>query len=1008
MIGEWSGEIYFNNGPRPTFFDRESAYILQDDLQIATLTVRETIYFAASFRMEEGSSAEEINKRVELLLELMSLSHIQDSFVGDAMHRGISGGQLKRLSIAVEMVSLPFIVFLDEPTSGLDSTMALDVMQTACRLAREHRTCIATIHQPSPEVFALFDYVVLLSEGRLIYFGTVHQVQEYFCGQVLSYTWEEGKNPAEFLIEVSEGLLIPDDRSMPLTAVELDRMFSNSPYKYLPELSNAKERISVSEVDNGKMYNQHQKGSSAAAYARLHATTKWTQFKLLMYRCGLSIIRDRDETLAHLLKNFAVGLLYGIIFYGEADVSTPLFDENGLPTSDVLNVASLLYSSLMFVMMSNIQAIPHLISRNLIFRREVASFAYAVSPYWLAHTLSIIPMMVVGYFLFLMSCYFTAGFPLTGAYFFYYYFLILFAGLISYYYAMLLAALIPQENLAFEAFALVFTTLNIFVGFLITLDNIPAMWSWVPYINFSRWAFQGLMVNQWEDYDDDSSGQTVLELYGFDGFDKMDAFWILFLYILALVVLVYAAMRPPLKKLVKVARVPSATISPIIEVDDDKKLNLKSTLLQPADAEAQHFFFQQHTPRFQDGQSVSNVSILNTNSNNSIVDATKVPKKSGYHLTFCQLSYTVDGGTMTASKNGLQEPLKILQNVTGRVEPREMCAVMGASGAGKSTLLDILADRKTIGRIEGEIFINGHARTADAMESTAYVMQDSAHKEYLTVRETLEFAANFRMLQSEPAVVKEQRVKDLLMTLRLDTVADSMVGDMEARGISGGQRRRLSIGVEMVHLPKMLFLDEPTTGLDSASANEVVSVLRILTNQHRTVICTIHQPSAKCFSMFDKVLLLGEGRTIYFGAMKEMQSYFMNCVYQFPYKEGRNVADYMADIGSGTSMNGVGDHGVVTVSQLVEMYEGSDLYLKLESDLVKLLKEDEANYPPPPPTAVVELSWWERMGEIWIEYVPGAKVKYSTSQWYQVKQLWYRKYLERIRCLPVLLAPVVR
>jgi ABC-type multidrug transport system ATPase subunit len=294
------------------------------------------------------------------------------------------------------------------------------------------------------------------------------------------------------------------------------------------------------------------------------------------------------------------------------------------------------------------------------------------------------------------------------------------------------------------------------------------------------------------------------------------------------------------------------------------------------------------------------------------------------------------------------------------------------------------------------------------MESTAYVMQDSAHKEYLTVRETLEFAANFRMLQSEPAVVKEQRVKDLLMTLRLDTVADSMVGDMEARGISGGQRRRLSIGVEMVHLPKMLFLDEPTTGLDSASANEVVSVLRILTNQHRTVICTIHQPSAKCFSMFDKVLLLGEGRTIYFGAMKEMQSYFMNCVYQFPYKEGRNVADYMADIGSGTSMNGVGDHGVVTVSQLVEMYEGSDLYLKLESDLVKLLKEDEANYPPPPPTAVVELSWWERMGEIWIEYVPGAKVKYSTSQWYQVKQLWYRKYLERIRCLPVLLAPVVR
>jgi len=111
-VGNWSGDIFINGVPRSPTFQRETAYVLQDDLHMATLTVEETIYYAAWSRMLEGTSHVERNGRVELLLEMMGLTHVRTSVVGDAMHKGISGGQMKRLSIAVEIVALPELIFL--------------------------------------------------------------------------------------------------------------------------------------------------------------------------------------------------------------------------------------------------------------------------------------------------------------------------------------------------------------------------------------------------------------------------------------------------------------------------------------------------------------------------------------------------------------------------------------------------------------------------------------------------------------------------------------------------------------------------------------------------------------------------------------------------------------------------------------------------------------------------------------------------------------------------------
>jgi ABC-type multidrug transport system ATPase subunit len=176
-------------------------------------------------------------------------------------------------------------------------------------------------------------------------------------------------------------------------------------------------------------------------------------------------------------------------------------------------------------------------------------------------------------------------------------------------------------------------------------------------------------------------------------------------------------------------------------------------------------------------------------------------------------------------------------------------------------------------------------------------MQDNVHIGLLTVRQSLYFAAQLRLPEDWSIEKKEKRVDKILDMLGLTEVSNTLVGNHEVRGISGGQAKRLSIGVEIINLPNLMFLDEPTTGLDSSISLEVMAAVRNLANQNRTIICTIHQPSHQTFELFDTLLLLARGRVIYFGAANESIDYFLNSPYRFHYKAGSNPADYVIAVG---------------------------------------------------------------------------------------------------------------
>eukprot|EP01031_Cornospumella_fuschlensis_P040541 gene40541-49419_t len=397
LEGEWSGNILFNGGPRSKWFRRDSAYILQDDLHVPTLTVRETIQFAANTRLPEGTSKEVIEERIVSLMDILGLDHIQNSVVGDSDSRGISGGQLKRLSIAVEIVSLPDVIFLDEPTSGLDSLIALEVMQAVRKLANQNRTVVSTIHQPSPLVFDLFDTVMLIAEGRMVYCGSVQQVVPYFSS--LGYAYDLGENPAEYIIEISQNAKLSSTHGR-MSVIQLERQYLASEI--------------ATHVNSQKLIAGIASTSESEKSKRLHATSKYTQFKMLVHRDLLSISRDTHAIVALVSKNIVVGLLIGIVFFQQVKVTTPLFNAYGVPEPEVTNISALIFFGMMHTMVSNAEAIPHLVTKSLVFRREINAFAYSVSPYWLSHCLTIIPLLFAGFLAFAVSTYFLVSFPLDS------------------------------------------------------------------------------------------------------------------------------------------------------------------------------------------------------------------------------------------------------------------------------------------------------------------------------------------------------------------------------------------------------------------------------------------------------------------------------------------------------------------------------------------------------------------------------------------------------------------
>lgn len=261
-------------------------------------------------------------------------------------------------------------------------------------------------------------------------------------------------------------------------------------------------------------------------------------------------------------------------------------------------------------------------------------------------------------------------------------------------------------------------------------------------------------------------------------------------------------------------------------------------------------------------------------------------------LTFENINYYVAASANSKS----DEKQRVLNDISGLVKPGEILSIMGGSGAGKTTLLDILAMKRKTGDVSGSIRVNGKVVSRkDYTKLIGFVDQDDYLLPTLTVYETVLNSALLRLPRTMSFEAKQARVFHVLEELRIMDIKDRIVGNDFERGISGGEKRRVSIACELVTSPLVLFLDEPTSGLDANNANNVIECLvRLARNYDRTLVMSIHQPRSNIFYRFDKLVLLSRGELVYSGEALRVNEFLKNNGYQCP--SNYNIADYLIDI----------------------------------------------------------------------------------------------------------------
>ncbi|XP_034087315.1 broad substrate specificity ATP-binding cassette transporter ABCG2b isoform X1 [Gymnodraco acuticeps] len=314
----------------------------------------------------------------------------------------------------------------------------------------------------------------------------------------------------------------------------------------------------------------------------------------------------------------------------------------------------------------------------------------------------------------------------------------------------------------------------------------------------------------------------------------------------------------------------------------------------------------------------------------AVGDVEEYFQEPGPTVTFSNLLYCVQDKRL-CFKRGPEK--YILNDVSGILRPG-MNAIMGATGSGKTSLLDVIAGRKDpAGLRQGQVLVAGKAVTSDLRLSSAYVVQDDILMGTLSVRENLLFSANLRLNpRHHTSADKNSRVDAIIQDLGLTDCAGTKIGTEFLRGVSGGERKRCSIGMELIISPSLLFLDEPTTGLDSNTANCIINLLYRLSRRGKTVIFSIHQPRYSIFRKFDHLTLMHKGEVVYAGASDQALDYFTNLGFQI--ESFDNPADFFMDITNGEAKSTL---GTLTTAEcknpLAIKYRQSELCQKVVEEL---------------------------------------------------------------------------
>jgi len=927
---EVAGEVTYNGvGIDQFVVGRTASYVGQTDNHIAELTVRETLDFAArcqgggyseleelrakeaalvikpdlevdAFMRASARSGKRHSIRTDYTLRMLGLDVCADTLVGSQLTRGISGGQKKRLTTGTHILGPCRALFMDEISTGLDSSTTYQIVRCIRNVSTlRDATVVVSLLQPPPETFDLFEDIILLADGIIVYHGPSLEVIAFFEG--LGFHLPPRKGVADFLQEITSR----KDQKQYWAAERPWRFVSPAAMAEAFSLT-ALGRARIAELDITPEVTD--KGRAALATAR-HELSLWGGIKACGRREATLMWRNRVVYLYRLAQLVFVAAVAGTTFLktrmqlGTIDAGRPY-------------LACLFYSTY-FMQASGYSELSITLQTQPVFYKHRDNLFFQTTAYMVPIAALRIPYSIV--FGVGWSCifYYTVGMAPEWSRFLYF---------------MLVAILLNQVSIgvfrltaaAFQGVVISNTMSFVFVGctmlfngFIIRAQDMGWWVRWVVYINPMYWMLKGLTLNEflaprWDvppppgtpAMPGQSLGQALLSSVGFNGAPYWRGLTVPILFAMMIIVnvatvLCYRFLDEPNQR--------RAVIPPerlVSERDDASAASRGRSKGGQLSAKALAAVDMAEAGLKGPAGSLSDATRQPPNTGAYTDDATSMGH--GLVLPFEPITVTFRDVRYFVPLEGGGE-LELLKGITGAFRPGVLTALMGASGAGKTTFMDCLVGRKTAGHITGDVRVNGHPQVHSTFARiSGYCEQNDIHSPQATVHEALWFSARLRLGPEVNNADCARFISEVMALVELTPLTNALVGLPGVSGLSVEQRKRLTIAVELVANPAIVFMDEPTSGLDARAAAIVMRVVRNIVNTGRTITCTIHQPAIDIFETFDELLLLKRGGSVIFNGplgtqSSSMISYFQQLPMVPPIADGYNPATWMLDISTITA-----------------------------------------------------------------------------------------------------------
>ncbi|CAF0893876.1 unnamed protein product [Adineta steineri] len=474
-----TGDVRVNGTKMDRNINRVSGYVQQEELFIASMTTREHLHFNAMLRLNRDVTKEERIKRVDELLDFLNLKKAEKTIIGEPGRiKGLSGGEKRRLLFASEVMTDPPLLFADEPTSGLDGSMAFTICDAMRKLCNQGKTIVCTIHQPSSEIFQLFDTLYLLAEGRVAYFGSRKKVEGFFSG--LGYVAPDNYNLSDFFIQTLA--ILPFDREASLERVEhICDEYEKSP-------------LYAQHIGEARQYHEIDDDQSNSTGGIFHRSTKYKssffrQFRWLLWRSGIDMFRNPFQLRLRIMISIILGVLLGLLFLR--------LQYNQLAFQ---NISAIIFMLIINISFSTVQGTADGLSRQLnLFFKEHDDGIYHTIPYFVARFALELPVLGLSTFILGTIVYWMTNLYNSARHYFILQGILILCTIVAMSVGTLVGVSAPSPDVAVALVVPIVLPLLVFAGFFISAKTIPNWLIWIKYLSWLYYTNEMALINQWED-----------------------------------------------------------------------------------------------------------------------------------------------------------------------------------------------------------------------------------------------------------------------------------------------------------------------------------------------------------------------------------------------------------------------------------------------------------------------------------------------------------------------------